>query len=407
MKWKFAKLITLLVILSAFLYISFSELIAINDDDSGRYFVAVDDLIAPNSEISQLTVIEPEELSLPSAASQQLAKGETIQLKTRSGELFYYKYLPDGNLLKLGPVFETRQDDTWLLVLVISFYLGLVTIALVLIWPVFRDLHGLQQQAIRFGQDPKPLSKIISDKSAIAPLAQTFHRMSRQIVRLVSVHKTLSQVISHEVRTPLARLRFALALQKPNENPHLEQMLRDLDEIEQLATSYLTFARLDYLRKRQLRPIPLAAFVNDISTSFAIYRNEFKIDCIAEGSILYGEQQALKIVCQNLISNALRYARSQVKLLVHGDAEYASISIQDDGPGFPDGADPFGKFEQAEQQPSGFGLGLFIVQQLSLWHGATIKTSLSEELGGAMIIITWPCSASPNPVSLQRPPEKL
>ncbi len=396
MKWQFTKLIVLLVLLSAGLYFGFSQLIHLNEKESGRYYLAVDELISPDNDISRITVLSDQDIYFPESLNRELQSGATIRVKLASDTYAYYRRLNDEQLLSIAPVHETHTADTWLFYAVIAFYLGLIAIALSLIWPVFRDLYHLQTQAVAFGKEPKPMSLGVKESSPIAPLAKTFSRMSKQVVGLVSVHKMLSQIISHEVRTPLARLRFGLSLVDSNsaDEPRFKQMKRDIDEIEELATSYLTFARLDYLRKSRQNEIVLSDFMTGLKENYAVFDDKFAFIFEHDGEVIYGDEQALRIICQNLLSNSMRYAESVVALTVKVEKDGFEIKVEDDGCGFPEGFDPFKKFEQSHIQPSGFGLGLFLVKQITDWLGGAITASTSKQYGGASVKISFLSTAA-------------
>lgn len=390
MRRKFIKLISLLMLLSIFLYVTFSELAARNDPDQGRFFVSINQL-EQQGEISQVKTIASNEIALPAASLQQLAQGETVAIRLSNQQLYYYRQLSETTLLQVGPVFAEAIDDSWLRGIIIGFYIALISIVLALIWPVFRDLHLLQQQAIAFGEAPQALPRIISKRSPIAPLAQTFNRMSRQVMKLVTMHTQLSQTISHEVRTPLARIRFALALMQQGDDPKYQhQIQRDLKLIENLANSYLAFARLDYLDKHPLVAFELTPFVASVKRHYEIIDRNLQLTFIHDGKQGFGDQEALFVVLQNLISNAMKYAHQQIIVRFTANTYECLIEVEDDGAGFADNDDIFAAFVRQDVDAKGFGLGLYIVKQIAQWHGAHLTCETSSHLGGAKLSMRWP-----------------
>ncbi|WP_369743584.1 ATP-binding protein [Pseudidiomarina sp. PP-1MA] len=391
MRWKFVKLMSLLLLLSGFLYLSLSELAARNDPEQGHYFVSIQQFERAG-ELTDIRLVDASELALPETSLQQLAQGQTLALRLSDEQLYYYRQIATGELLQVGPVFAHPVDDSWLRLIIIGFYLGLVVIVLVLVWPVFRDLQRLQQQALMFGETPQVLPQVISARSPIAPLAQTFSRMSRQVMKLVTMHTQLSQTISHEVRTPLARMRFALELMKqtPHNDKYQRQIQRDLKLIENLANSYLAFARLDYFDEHPLAAFDLAKFMDSVAGHYEVFEDTLQLSFRHEGQSGYGDSEALFVVLQNLISNAMKHAQGAIQVSFVVNSAWCELTVEDDGTGFLPGQDLFAAFVKPDAHTAGFGLGLYIVQQIALWHGAKLSCDSSPKLGGARIIMRWP-----------------
>ncbi len=388
MKTRFAKLILSLIVLSVGLYAAFDQLLASHHPDNGKYLISIDQLVPRDGTNVRINTLDADEVAFPKELQHKLYAGQTVALEYTDHQVYYYRQDAQGQLTEIGPIRAEGASYGLLSSVIIAFYLGLILIVLALIGPVFRDLHVLQKQAKRFGKKPQPLPMGVATSSTIAPLAETFSRMSKQVASYVHAHKTLSQTISHEVRTPLARMRFALELEAQQQRSnYLEQMHQDLDEIELLATSYLTFARLDYLGQKTYKNFNLQRFTTTIAEGFNLYPHACVLTYGCTGETAQGDRQALKILCQNLITNAFRYAASEVRLITRATETHCEIVVEDDGPGLPEGVAIFSEFES--QQSSGFGLGLFIVKQVALWHEAELLSGSSERLGGAKFTVRW------------------
>lgn len=411
MKAQFYRLIGFMLLSGALVFWSFSELADAYERQAVGYQVGVSELFLQLDQQQTLSrQVNAAQLALPPDLTAQLAAGQTIAL-LQQDQLYYYRQSHvTGLLWQLGPVTAAPDDPLPAALILLAFYAVLVLLLVLLIWPVFRDLHRLQQSAVAFGQDPQPLALVIRRGSSIYPLASAFVQAANQMVSLLALHKNLSRTISHEVRTPLSRMRFALELMAQSaagttaDNAYLQRLSQDVDDIEQLATNYLAFARLEHHRGSQiLKPVVLAEFADDIEQRFALYRSRLRFEVLASDGLVLIDTPALMIAVQNLLMNALRFARRQVSLHLLIDGTALLICVEDDGPGFEQTGHPgsgaftcqtdFSRQTDAQSggaQSAGFGLGLYIVRQVASWHQATLTLGTSAVLGGASVRLMLP-----------------
>lgn len=388
MLWPFSKLILSLITLSVVVYLIFSQLVLRHHPDSGKYLITVEQLLTSEEGSATIQAININDLAIPIHLKKQLEKGQTIALRHNEASIYYYRINAAGILFEIGPVNIEKSQQGTLTLLVVAFYLGLILVVLTLIWPVFRDLHLLQYQAISFGKKPQVLPVKLKSTSKIAPLANTMHKMSKQVIQFINMHQSLSQTISHEVRTPIARMRFAINLEnKQRESPYLTLIESDLNEIELIATSYLTFSRIDYLQDKQFSSFASEPFIKDIINGFTLCTTQCIISYQCQSENLFGDKQALKIVFQNLIANALRYAKKEIRLTLYSNEQSHQLIVEDDGPGLAKNFEPLNKFEQ--KNSNGYGLGLYIVNQIALWHESKLDAGRSASLGGAKFSMHW------------------
>ena len=146
-------------------------------------------------------------LALPESLQNKLASGEIIALEVQPGLLTYYQ-LKQTHLLSYGPVPADKTEEGIKNYFVIFFYSTLALLFLLLLKPLFNDLHQLQKSAQRFGKKPQIIPLDIRRRSSIYPLAQSIVKMSRQIVDLLTMNRDLSRTIAHELRTPLDQNAF-------------------------------------------------------------------------------------------------------------------------------------------------------------------------------------------------------
>ncbi|HEY8570692.1 ATP-binding protein [Microbulbifer sp.] len=130
-------------------------------------------------------------------------------LDSGDGQILFY-HRNGSNLLEIGPFpHQPEQSVTQWRMLFIG---AMLVVLLLLIWPMFRDLNRLQKQAIRFSKKPFQIPERFNPRSTIYPLAETFRRMANIVTGHFEMHQDLARTIAHEIRTPLARIKFQQAL---------------------------------------------------------------------------------------------------------------------------------------------------------------------------------------------------
>ena len=397
MKYQFYRLYALLILSSALIIWSFSEIHnAMQQVES--YQIDVDSVFRGLSDKDTSVLIRrltADELALPSDLSDKLGRGETIALTLSDGETYYYRQAAETEqIIAFGPVVKPLKHPMPTELIIFALYASLGSLALLLIWPLFRDLSQLQASAVEFGSNPRKMEQRISKRSAIYPLAKVFNEVTLQIVDFLQMHKELSRTISHEVRTPLARMRFALQLSKAQlDDKYWQRLNADIDEIEQLASNYLSFAKLEH-RENQLKKswVTPKQFLQQLEEKFAIYQHKITIDFDGDDNQVCLEPDSMAIATQNLIMNALRFAQSRIEVSFYCDQGSCMIRVEDDGPGFEGkGKQLLAAFARDKEQSdgSGYGLGLYIARKIAIWHQGRLEVTQANHLGGACLTIQW------------------
>ena len=291
-------------------------------------------------------------------------------------ELIWLDVTMGGHQLQIG-FSPQRRDIQPLSIGIIIFGLGAAIVFLTSLFIVQRITRPLVQAAesvetFRGGENFEPLPE--KGPRELVSLARNFNTMAREISALLSNRTTLLAGISHDLRTPLTRMRLALELLPANVDPKLvERFERNLENMDALIGDTLRFAR-GTSEAQQL--VTLAPFVLDVVES---YDTSIPLDASAATDLqLPLAAGALKRVLTNLISNALQHGGSVKVCLDGGD-----IHVIDNGPGIPDEYkeqvfQPFFRLDSSRSSVTGgSGLGLAIVQQLCQAHGwrVTIKDS--------------------------------
>jgi len=319
-----------------------------------------------------------------------------------------------GAVLQLGPFPDATGPDPFHLGLGMGAIL-LVALAagLLVILPIVRRVDRLDAaaRAIRHGQ----LSARVGIRSddAIGRLAKHFDDMADRVQRNVESQRALLQTVSHELKTPLARMRFSLeALDRPDgmDRPdaaaarakHLELLDRELDELDHLLAELIAYARIDFQDHtaggEAFDAIAAAAELVD-RIAATVPGVDVRMSREVERCELPLERAKFARAIGNLLANAVRYAAHQVELRARVQGDELVIEVADDGPGVaPDQRERiFLPFVRDPERSSGTGLGLTIVRRVLDQVGGRVEVSEAPG-GGARFITFWPRSA-PAPAS--------
>ncbi len=219
--------------------------------------------------------------------------------------------------------------------------------------------------------------------------AQAFIEMRTRVERAIEQRTTMLAGVSHDLRTVLTRFKLELALL--DENPEIEAMKKDVDEMARMLEAYLAFARGDL--GEGSAPTDMAAFLEELKDD--VERHGHKASVVFHGPpVVTVRPAAFKRCLGNLVSNAARYAPS-IAITGHRDHRYLTITVDDDGPGIPaaqreDVFKPFLRLDDARNQDEGgTGLGLAIARDIARSHGGDIALGDSP-LGGLRATVRVP-----------------
>lgn len=236
----------------------------------------------------------------------------------------------------------------------------------------------------------------------LIPVAQQFNAMAGRIQRLIRSHKELSHAVSHELRTPIARMRFALEMAKEQpdsqkRSTYFDKVDNNIEELDSLVDELLTYARFDREEPRlSFNSHNVLSLVNEVVESFRMTEShlDFRISCNIPSHVAICDENAIKRVLDNLLRNAIRYAQTQIQVVISHHQSKTTIAVIDDGPGIPEENtqqlfDPFVRLDQSRDRRSGgIGLGLAIVRRYMEWHGGSATVS-NVSPHGAKFEISW------------------
>lgn len=222
--------------------------------------------------------------------------------------------------------------------------------------------------------------------------AQAFNRMQERIRRFVGQRTEMLAGISHDLRTPLTRMRLALAMlpRRPEEEEDIAALTQDVEEMERMVAAYLAFARGE--GTEQARPADLVRLVEDVAATARRDGAEVAV-AAPEALVMPLRQDALRRCLGNLLDNARKHARRiavAVAAVPRGEAgTWAQVTVDDDGPGIPAAQreEAFKPF--ATMSAGGTGLGLAIARDIARAHGGEIVLEESP-LGGLRARVRLP-----------------
>jgi two-component system, OmpR family, sensor kinase len=212
----------------------------------------------------------------------------------------------------------------------------------------------------------------------------------------------MANAVSHEIKTPLSRMQFAIELAQRAESvaaikPYLADLRTDITAIDSLVAATLEYAILERadiaLNFNQhdftaLLPAIVDDVRRDVTTDIQI-----KVAVQSDAGRVICDGRLIEAVLKNLLYNAVRYARHEVRVTFKASRAMNELTVCDDGPGIApqDRQRVFDSFVQLESSANtkGFGLGLAIVKRASEWHGGSVSVGESPD-GGASFLVAWP-----------------
>ncbi|CAE6685441.1 ATP-binding protein [Paraburkholderia domus] len=349
----------------------------------------------------------------------------------------YYLPLSDGIVVN-----ARRSEATTVEIQALAYaLLALATLLSVIVWVHYhwRELRKLEAAARAFGSGNLSTRALLSKKSNIYELSQQFNEMAQQIEASILNQREMMRGISHELKTPLARLEFGLALLQSPESPERQRerqmaLRKDVRELDELVTELLTLSRLEQgeghlvlmrVSVDELLDSVAASMSNDVadrsltlSVNTRVPAADADVGRPASGTSAAGAPGSRtpvartpayhvcdpKLVARallNLLRNSTRYAQQTISLSAGaGAAGTLVLIVEDDGPGIPLADrgrvfEPFHRLDcSRDRHTGGFGLGLAIVRRVALVHGGDVRLEEAAS-GGARFVITLPALPLP------------
>lgn len=300
--------------------------------------------------------------------------------------------LEDGTWLNFAsPTFGTAHHMAGnILVLAAIIGSGIILIAILLLRWVTRPLRNLAIAAERFSLDEVRLPVDESGPAEVRRAAKAFNTMGERIRRLVAERTMALAAVSHDLRTPITRLRLRSELLDDEQTRNLID--DDLAEMEAMINSTLEFLRMGVSRD-EAKAFDLATMLKTIVDGEADRGRSIRLKGISHTPVL-GKPIAMKRALWNIVGNALKYG-TEVAVDVRLDGAFVLVEVLDDGPGIPDADfekvfEPFYRIESSRnRQTGGSGLGLTIAKAILSEHGGTIELH-NRQGGGLRVSVRLP-----------------
>jgi signal transduction histidine kinase len=284
---------------------------------------------------------------------------------------------------------------TILLMAFAAFGLGLA------LWPLRRQLLRLSDTAERFIAGDLGARVEVSGEDAMQDIAKAFNGMAARSQELLARHRELLQSVSHEMRTPVARMLFTLDLleNEPDAKSRasiLAEMRSTTTEMSKLTEELLEFYRLEPgTPALHMKPVDLAELVDDVASRW----EGAQVVRPNAPAMVRGDERLLFRAIDNLASNAVRYAGAPtLRLEVDPSAPGWIVHVDDTGEGIPSECrervfEPFVRLEGSRSRTTGgSGLGLSIVQRITQLHGGTVRIDQSPA-GGCRVSMRLPAGS--------------
>ncbi|GAA6172201.1 ATP-binding protein [Colwellia sp. KU-HH00111] len=347
------------------------------------------------------------DIALPNTLLTQLEHDGSLLLASQNDQYLLGKLDQHPTyMLQLHFPLEQEESQPFHYVLTIALYLGICAIVLLWVFPLSRRLFLLNNAAAKIGNGQLNVRIAPSRFSYIKMLENSFNTMASQIEKLVADNKILARSLSHDIRTPIACLRFGLeaALDSKTlakKDNYLTRMDNEITNMEDMTSAFLEYASMErqafHLNKQNT---DIKALINSAIDDCSILAHKKNISvrlvsttpniqCAVDNHWFY---RALV----NLISNAIGFANKHVLLSLSYRNQALILTIEDDGKGIAsDKLDviftPFVKLEAERSREQGhFGLGLAICVKVIDWHQGTITASNAQKLPGACFTVTLP-----------------
>ncbi|WP_112945554.1 MULTISPECIES: sensor histidine kinase [unclassified Rhizobium] len=297
----------------------------------------------------------------------------------------------DGKILRvLAKRNQTYASNTHIFIVwMVGASLVLITISILFLRGQIRPIQKLAAAAESFGKGQKAENFYPRGADEVRRAGLAFILMRERIERQMEQRTAMLTGVSHDLRTILTRFKLQLAL--AGDNPDLQGMSDDVNDMQSMLEAYMAFARSEV--EEDVGELKLSELLLKLEPDFALHKKTLTYSIDGDDDIVVRPNAFTRLVT-NLASNARRYAKTLNIEAKHG-AKWLTIVFDDDGPGIPeqnreDVFKPFFRLDEARNlDASGTGLGLAIARDIARSHGGNVTLGDSP-LGGLRAVIRIP-----------------
>lgn len=290
----------------------------------------------------------------------------------------------------IAKVPEARSALRQVLLSTTLMVVGVTAAAGFLIWSLTRSITALAAAADRSFRKGEATPMPETGPREVRALGTAFNALQGRVKRLLDDRTHALAAISHDLKTPLTRLRFRL--EEIGDRDIATTMEGDIAEMEAMIDGTLDFLRGEALSE-PAKPLDLAPLLDTICSDMADAGHPVALDA-AQPLVIKGRRLALKRALTNLVDNAIKYGGG-ARVSLAGSPERAEIRIEDDGPGIPDAeieavVRPFYRIETSRnKETGGVGLGLSVAHAVIVSHGGVLRLANGKS-GGLVVSVSLP-----------------
>jgi two-component system osmolarity sensor histidine kinase EnvZ len=326
---------------------------------------------------------------LAQALGERVSQPYMIDTQRNDRTVVIYVKLPDALMTVAAPENRIFSTSTYAFVVwMAAASIVLLGIAVLFLRNQIKPIRRLAEAADAFGKGREIADFRPAGAEEVRAASRAFLAMRDRIRRHIRERTEMLAGVSHDLRTPLTRMKLQLSMMPAD--PEVDELKRDIDEMEKMVGAYLAFARGQ--SEQPAEPTNLGNLIAELADDVRRRGRVLQID-IETDLTLPLRRLSFKRALSNLIENALRFGR-RVQLNVTRMANRVEIRIEDDGPGLPEKERhkvfrPFYRLDQARHGSGNVGLGLTIARDAVLAHGGEIALGQSP-MGGLMVTIRLP-----------------
>ncbi|QKO23255.1 ATP-binding protein [Rhodoferax sp. BAB1] len=321
-------------------------------------------------------------------------QGWEFEVPLRDGQTVYVQLPRPGNRPPPQPAPSWWRPPYNLLAMLILVAAAVALGAYPIVRRLTKRLETLQQGVERWGAGDLSRRLPEDGQDEVAFLAQRFNIAAARVQALLLSHKALLANASHELRSPLARIRMGLELMQVQPSPatHAE-IARNIHELDQLIDEILLASRLD-ASPDDLGPLEPVELVGLCAEECARTGAELEAPPGTTTVLVTGLSRLLRRALRNLLENARRHGGGAVSLTLQTQGAQVEIRVCDQGPGVPLALrerifEPFFRLPGASEREGGVGLGLALVRSIAQRHGGTVHCE-ERPGGGACFLLRLP-----------------
>ncbi len=324
-----------------------------------------------------------------------------VDVRLETGSEFFVLWLhdptdADSDLWSRIPLIELRQEAfAPLFRYIFAIFLLILAGAWVFIRLQNRPLVELEKAALRVGRGEYPDELPEQGASEVRSVIHSFNVMSRGIKALAQDRNLILAGISHDLRTPLTRIRLATEMMSPEDDYLSESINKDIDESNEIIGQFLDFLRAQN-GDMPTEPFDLNHLVSEVATAESTEDHMINVDLSHEVLLCNIHPLSIKRAIANIVTNAIRYGNGMISMSSGVDDKgWVWVQVEDNGPGIAEADQeklfqPFVRGDEARGSSEGSGLGLSILKRIIDAHHGSITLGRSATLGGLSMRISLP-----------------